>query len=322
MQHADATTLTSRKVIGPDRVRPAAENSVSTRTTRHNVGVVAVPPTPSGRWATALGAVVLGGALFGLASTQPTPWPDGATLRHSPLPDHRGAPLRIYLDAGHGAADNPGNRGAYCQLEEGFTLSLAREVADWLEDRGGFETRVSRGPSERVDYHQRVAEAESWGADVFVSLHSDVRGVGEPWVPRPGGPACLRSHEAPGFSVLWSDAGPESSASHDLGRALARELIGIGLPAYDGRHYGDVYAQDPEAAGLFVDRHASGERIFVLWRPTMPAILIETHHALDDREVRRWGMPQTQHAFASALAAALRDSLPQQRQARAEVQRR
>jgi len=309
-------TLTSNQTIGPDRVRPAAENSGSGPTTGHNVGVVATPRAIPTRW-TALSAVLVVGGLIALASADPAPWPEGEALHQVPLPAHRGAPLRVYLDAGHGAPDNPGNRGAYCQLEEGFTLSLAREVSSWLEAQGGFETRVSRDAGERIDYHQRVEEAEAWGADVFVSLHSDVRGVGAPWTPRPGGPACPRSQDAPGFSVLWSDASPAAATNQRLGRALAEQMTLTGLPAYDGRHYGAVYDLDRETPGLFVDRHPPGERIFVLWRPHFPAVLIETHHALDDREVRRWSMPETQRAFASALAAALREALPPQRQARA-----
>ncbi len=313
-------TLTSTETIGPDPVRPAAENSGLTPTTGHNVRVVATPRAIPARW-TALSAVVVVGGLIALASADSAPWPDGQALQPVPVPAHQGPPLRVYLDAGHGAPDNPGNRGAYCQLEEGFTLALAQEVATWLEAQGGFETRISRAPGERVDYHQRVDDAEAWGADVFISLHSDVRGVGAPWTPRPDGPACPRSQDAPGFTVLWSDASPAAPASHDLGRALAEQLTAPGLPAYDGRHYGSAYDRDPDTAGLFVDRHAPGERIFVLYRPRIPAILVETHHALDDREVRQWGMPATQRVFASALAAALRDTLPPQRQARASQRR-
>ena len=70
---------------------------------------------------------------------------------------------------------------------------------------------------------------------------------------------------------------------------------------------------DPEAdaaeLGVFVDRHAQNQRIFILRRTLMPTILIETHNALDPREADRWTEPRTYDAFAGAVAAALVDAL-------------
>ena len=82
-----------------------------------------------------------------------------------------------------------------------------------------------------------------------------------------------------------------------------------GFLAYDGGEYTGLYAPDAVQRGVFVDRHEPDKRIFVLRRPTMPAILVETHHALDPREVTRWEEPATLDAFATALAAALLDAL-------------
>lgn len=209
---------------------------------------------------------------------------------------------RVYLDAGHGADGNRGNQSCFCRDEQDFTLALAIDVARRLEHTRRFSVRVSRKEAELKDYASRVVEAEQFGADVFVSLHSDVRGDAEPWGPE----GCLRSRAAPGFAVLWSDEGEPSLAERRLAfaRALAGALERSGIHAYDGREYHEHYAPD-RLAGVFVDRHAHDERIFVLWRPTMPSILVETHNALDDREALRWEEPTTREAFAAALAAAL-----------------
>src|SRR5690606_12162910 len=122
------------------------------------------------------------------ASREPEPapaWPD-VRLTTAPWTAPAGFGVRrVLLDAGHGAAGNSGNLSAFCEREEDFTLELAADLAGRLEATGHFEVRVSRRPGELVDYHQRVAEAETWGADAFVSLHSDVRGTAGSWSPEP-----------------------------------------------------------------------------------------------------------------------------------------
>jgi N-acetylmuramoyl-L-alanine amidase len=247
----------------------------------------------------------------------PSGWPSGEAQLSAPQPSFSAdfGKRRIYLDAGHGADGNTGNRSSLCEDEQDFTLALAQELAQHLEQTGHFDVRLSRQPGERVAYQQRVSEAEQWSAHAFVSLHSDVRGRTESWEPEPG-VSCLRSRTAPGFSVLWSDEGDDATGRGRLAlaRATAAALEALGLPAYDGDDYRGLYQGDERQAGVFVDRHEPGERIFVLRRPTMPSIIVETHNALDDREAKRWREPTVRegfaHAIATALANALRHAVP------------
>ena len=82
-----------------------------------------------------------------------------------------------------------------------------------------------------------------------------------------------------------------------------------GFLAYGGGEYAGLYAPAEGTPGLFVDRHAPDQRIFILRRAAMPSILVETHNALDPREADRWTDPETLDAFAAAVAAALGDVL-------------
>jgi N-acetylmuramoyl-L-alanine amidase len=135
-------------------------------------------------------------------------------------------------------------------------------------------------------------------------LHSDVRGDND------SGDACPRSRSAPGFAVLWSDAADDALDDRRLGlaRAMARQLQRMGVLPYSGADYRGMYAADT-TPGVFVDRHEPQERIFVLHKPTMPSIIIETHNAWDDREVARWDQKQTREAFMAAVVTALVDAL-------------
>lgn len=212
---------------------------------------------------------------------------------------------RVLVDPGHGAPGNSGNLSAYCVDEQDFTLELAEDLERRLERTGHFEVISSRARGGLVPYARRVQLAEEWKADVLVSLHSDVRGRSQRWQPSPGR-ECPRSRDAPGFSLLWSDFGDAQLVGNRLAlaRSLASELSRTGFLAYAGDEYTGAYAAD-EHVGVFVDRHAEHERIFVLWRPEIPSVIVETHNALDDREATRWQSEETRAAFADAVARAL-----------------
>jgi N-acetylmuramoyl-L-alanine amidase len=217
---------------------------------------------------------------------------------------------RVILDPGHGAAGNSGNESCRCEPEQDYTLGLAQDLARQLEATGHFEVRLTREPGQLVAYAPRVAQAESWKAEAFLSLHSDVRG--RPDAPGVGaGPVCPHANEEPGFAVLWSDqaAGALGAARSRLGHALGTRLREVGLWPYDGVGYRGLYDGDSAAPGVFVDRHEPGQRIFVLHAPSMASAIIETHNAWNELEASRWHEPATRQALGTALAAALVDAL-------------
>jgi len=122
-------------------------------------------------------------------------------------------------------------------------------------------------------------------------------------------PICPRSSEEPGFAVLWSDEGdgPLVAARLAFARALAWRLQQIGLPAYDGSGYRGMYERDDEQAGVFLDRHPAGKRIFVLRAADVPSVILETHNAWHLEEVTRWNEPSTIDAVTTAVMAAAAD---------------
>jgi N-acetylmuramoyl-L-alanine amidase len=217
---------------------------------------------------------------------------------------------RIYLDAGHGARGNEGNSSVVCEPEEAFTLRVAQDLARRLEATGHFQVKLSRGPGRQPGYKARLEEAERWRAELFLSLHSDARGEAGWWQAAPE-QWCLRNDAAPGYSVLYADDSPEPLLSRRLAlaRALARRMGEAGFFPYGGEDYVGLYDADSAQPGTFVSRHPPGQRIFVLRRPRMPSVIIETHHALDFEEVARWREERTLEAFAAAVAQGLVDAL-------------
>jgi N-acetylmuramoyl-L-alanine amidase len=221
---------------------------------------------------------------------------------------------RVVLDPGHGAPGNRGNSSCFCVDEQDTTLTLAEALRDHLEATGHFEVLLTRARGAIVEYPDRVADAQAVDAQAFVSLHSDIRGKSEPWSPAPG-KTCSVAYDQPGFAVLFSDEADPALVGQrrELGRAVARRMEAAGFLPYGGAAYVGLYEGDPGARGLFADRHAPEQRIFVLRRTPMPAVLVETHNALDPREVTRWEAPETVEAFTAAVTAALVDSLGRER---------
>jgi N-acetylmuramoyl-L-alanine amidase len=82
---------------------------------------------------------------------------------------------KIYLDPGHGGSE-PGAVGNGL-LEKNVNLSIAQKTRDILNrDYEGHSIRMSRNSDVTVSLPQRTNEANSWGADYFVSIHINAGG--------------------------------------------------------------------------------------------------------------------------------------------------
>ena len=88
--------------------------------------------------------------------------------------------IKIYVDQGH----NPQNPNAGAEgnglREQDITYRVGQLLADRLERSGNYEVRLSRptpdtqlGTSNASSLRVRVQDANSWGADYFISLHTN-----------------------------------------------------------------------------------------------------------------------------------------------------
>lgn len=234
-------------------------------------------------------------------------WPDSSeTLRMlSPAFPESFGHKTIFLDAGHGAPGNEGNLSAACLREAEVTLRLSEDLAQRLEQTGHFTVVQSRTSGQIVSYSDRLAAATAAKADVFLSLHTDNR-VPRGWERDPTAD-CPRLDEGAGFTVLWSDEGPQAQQRRALARAVGRRMAEAGFPAYRGENYHGLYSEDEQVPGVMVDRHTPAQRIAFLRRPTMPSVIIETHHSWYLSEAQRWEEPRTLEVFGESVTAALVD---------------
>ncbi len=151
--------------------------------------------------------------------------------------------IKIYIDQGHNPT--PPNSGAEGNglREQDITYEVGVRLAELLRQNGNFEVRLSRptantqlGNSNASSLRVRVDEANSWGADYFVSIHTNA--------------SVQRS--ANGTEVLVYS---QPSTSANLAEDILRELT--------------------EITGLSSRGVKSRPGLYVLRKTYMPAVLVE-----------------------------------------------
>ena len=88
--------------------------------------------------------------------------------------------IKIYLDQGHNPQNpNAGAEGSGLR-EPDIVFRVGIELAELLRGNGNFDVRLSRptadtqiGTSNTTSLRLRVADANEWGADYFISLHTN-----------------------------------------------------------------------------------------------------------------------------------------------------
>ena len=92
--------------------------------------------------------------------------------------------IKIYIDQGH----NPQNPNAGAEgnglREQDIVYPIGIELAALLRANGNFEVKLSRptpdtqiGTSNTTSLRLRVADANEWGADYFISLHTNASSI-------------------------------------------------------------------------------------------------------------------------------------------------
>ena len=88
--------------------------------------------------------------------------------------------IKIYIDQGHNPmSPNTGAEGNGLR-EQDISYAVGQELAMLLRNNGNFEVRLSRptpttqiGTSNAGSLMLRAQEANSWGADYFISIHTN-----------------------------------------------------------------------------------------------------------------------------------------------------
>ncbi len=162
--------------------------------------------------------------------------------------------IKIYIDQGH----NPQNPNAGAEgnglREQDIVYRVGIELAELLRQNGNFEVRLSRptpdtqiGTSNTTSLRLRVAEANEWGADYFISLHTN--------------------------------ASSNASATGTEAFAFSRPSVAFSLGE-------DILGELSAATGLRNRGMQVRTNLYVLRKTNMPAVLVELGFITNPNDAR------------------------------------
>jgi len=214
---------------------------------------------------------------------------------------------RIAIDPGHGGND-AGAVGPTGLKEKDVTLDIAHRVAPLLAHELGVETLLTRDSDAYVPLDLRAARANSFHADLFVSIHCNAsengaaRGVQTFILDEardPDGVAArvaarenAQRGDAGGIGALLKSLNPAEMAarSRHVADLLQRSALGSLQPRYP-----DTRDQGVKTAGFFV-----------LVGADMPAVLFETAFISNADEEGRLATADYRQKLADAILNAVR----------------
>ena len=211
---------------------------------------------------------------------------------------------KIILDAGHGG-DEPG-AVMHGIIEKEVTLDIGLRLRRLLTE-SSFEVLMTREKDETVSLNQRAVSANSWGGDIFVSIHinwiemREVRGIETYYLGQTDDPATLTlarlENQQSGYSLadfrqllegLYLDV--RRDESHRLAETIQDELFDFLRPI------------NP----TLEDRGVKTAPFVVLVATEMPAVLAEVSCLSNQEEARLLASPDYRQDIAQALFQGIR----------------
>lgn len=230
---------------------------------------------------------------------------DVARLRTLARPGAERELRRIALDPGHGGTDT-GAVGPHGVVEKDVVLDIAHRTAPLLARELGISTLLTRDTDDRVALEERVAKANAFGADLFISIHcnADPSGMGRGVISF----VLDGTHDHRSARLLEREnAAPLPEPDNlqrflqqfDHGAAAARSLTFARLLQ---RATVASLVDYPET----VDAGVRGAGFYVLAGAHMPAVLFETSFVSNVLEEQRLGTPRYRQKLADAIINAVR----------------
>ncbi len=213
---------------------------------------------------------------------------------------------RVALDPGHGGVD-PGATGALGTHEKDVVLDIAHRAAPLLARELGVSALLTRDSDVRVPLEERVARANAFGADLFISIHCNA--------DRSGSARGVMtfvldgSHEHGALGLLERENASTNPNAAELSRFLeqfddtaAAERSTTFALLLQRSTLASLATGYPEA----IDGGVHGAGFYVLVGARMPAVLFETSFISNALEERRLSTHRYRQKLADAIVNAVR----------------
>ncbi len=212
----------------------------------------------------------------------------------------------IVLDPGHGGEDVGaiGFRGTY---EKTVVLALAKKVKEYIDQQKGYRAFLTREGDYFIPLRKRVEIAREYGADIFVSLHTDanfnkeIRGASVYCLSLKGSSdeAAKLLAERENASDLFG--GVSYASNKDLNFILI-DLVQT-QTINDSLKFGGMVLNTLEGIQSVKFKQPKQAGFAVLRAPEIPSILIETGFITNPTDERLLSNESFQHTLARAIAS-------------------
>ena len=231
-----------------------------------------------------------------------------AALPKNPLPPQSRIKRVIVIDPGHGGPD-PGTQSADGQYEKDLVLAEALQVQRVLLARG-YTVHMTRDSDVFVTLPQRRAIAQSWHADLMISIHANS-------APNPGIDGLTvftlsdKGSDAEARAVAKKENEADKTAGADLsgGNSDVTSIL-ISMAQRDTMNKASRFAEAAlqELRGvtdIVRNMPHRGAAFVVLKAPDVPSVLIELGFLTNPEEAKRMQTDAWRARVARAIAAAV-----------------
>jgi N-acetylmuramoyl-L-alanine amidase len=215
----------------------------------------------------------------------------------------------IVIDAGHGGKD-PGAIGPNGLKEKDVALSIAKRLKAKLESKMNCKVLLTRTTDKFLELDERTMFANSVNADLFVSVHLNAsrdrkaRGVETYFLS----PARSKGELATAARENMMALGSQDEVENDLAYIMS-DLSSTQKVNDSAVLAGSV--QHSVTAGLrhanlpVKDKGVKQAMFYVLWRASMPSVLVETGFISNREDERRFRNPAYLDSVAESIAGGL-----------------
>jgi N-acetylmuramoyl-L-alanine amidase len=214
----------------------------------------------------------------------------------------------VVIDAGHGGHDGGATYNGV--REKDVALGIARRLGTLIQDRLGVRVVYTRSDDRFIELHRRGQVANQSCGKLFISIHANAAGNesahgAETYFLAPHRTASAREVMERENSVVALESDPGLYADFDAEGGIMRALA---FSAYQQESQ-TLAALIQEELGGAAGRTSRGVKqagFLVLWRASMPAVLVETGFVSNDDEARYLASAAGQEAIAGAIYRAVR----------------
>ncbi|MCU0416289.1 MAG: N-acetylmuramoyl-L-alanine amidase [Cytophagaceae bacterium] len=219
----------------------------------------------------------------------------------------------IVIDPGHGGKD-PGCSGHHHQ-EAKITLQVAKELGRILQENlPGVKVIYTRTTDVFVELHERAAIANRHHADIFLSIHCnsgvpDVYGTETYTMGLHKSTGNLEVAKRENAVILKEDNHKQHYEGYDPNSPQAHILFSLYQNAYIENSLSlasKIETQFKNRVGR-TSRGVKQAGLLVLWKTSMPSVLVELGFLTNKKEEQYMALPSNQVLLASGIYRAIKE---------------